>query len=81
MAGMPWLRGGMQSNSDVARFWRSFGFLEQAQGNAEEATLDGETIGLEQKEGIFPPSALDEHQCWTLNTGGRDGVWRLINVY
>ena len=75
---MPGLRGGMQTNSDVADFGDPLAF--SALGNAEEAPRDGEAIGSDQREGIFSPSAFDEHQCWTLNTGGRDGVWRLINV-
>ena len=71
---MPWLRGGMQMNSEDAIFGAPLAF--SAQGNAEEATLDGEVIGNSQEIG----KAADEHQCWTLNTGGLGGVWRLINV-
>ena len=61
-------------NSEDAIFGAPLAF--SAQGNAEEATLDGEVIGNSQEIG----KAADEHQCWTLNTGGLGGVWRLINV-
>ena len=68
----------MQLNSGPADFGKPLAF--SAQGNAEEATLDGEALGSHQRSGIFPHCAAEGHQCWTLNAGGLGGVWRIINV-
>ena len=61
-------------NSEDANFGDPLTF--SALGNAEEAPRDREVIGDNQK----PERLAEEHPCWTLNTGGLGGVWRLINV-
>lgn len=78
---MPWLRGGMQNNSEDAVFERSQAC--SAPGNAEEATRDREDLIPDHNEGAFPLRALKkkgEQICWTINTGGLGGVWRIVNV-
>ena len=65
---MPWLRGGMQINSEDADFGRSQAV--SAPGNAEEATRDRAVLGSECNEGLTQQafkSKDEEHTCWTIS--------------
>ena len=53
-------------------------FSVSAQGNAEEATLDG---SLKVSKGKRKSKASTKPlECWTLNCGGLGGVWRFLNM-
>ena len=61
---MPWLRGGMSQEE---------GRLDAALGNMEDMTRDSRKPFLNEKQEL-------PKECWTINVGGCQGLWRLISV-
>ena len=66
---MPSLRGGMSYEEEGGNGIPP----APALGNTEDVPRD-------RAGGFSKSGSIEDHECWTLNTGGLDGVWRFIRV-